>query len=218
MRKWGLTLLAVFLTIILTACNQNDSKDEDKKETSEKTSQKKEAYQDESGEGFKVLKEKELNSQRNKKTTNDSSDNQIIDYTDKQKIAMLLFQPGLDDKFITADDVLKGEYQSKFSDGVKKKHLPKLTVTSLPENTQMDNTPTGTKFYNIQPFPSQYSVNIAMNEHNMIIFGSQSPIPDYNELLHGLDGMAKVYKTKDVIKSEKDNPKLKEVEDKVDMQ
>lgn len=67
MRKWGLTLLAVFFTIILTACNQNDSKDEDKKETSEKTSQKKEASQSENEEGFKALKEKEHNSQRNKK-------------------------------------------------------------------------------------------------------------------------------------------------------
>ena len=106
MRKWGLTLVAVFLTIILTACSQNDSKDESKKETSEKTSQKKETSQNENGEGFKGIKEK--GKSENKDQNDKSSYKQVIEYTDKQKIAMLLFQPGLEGKFITADDVLKG--------------------------------------------------------------------------------------------------------------
>ncbi|APR60030.1 hypothetical protein BTZ13_01940 [Staphylococcus condimenti] len=216
MRKWGLTLVAVFLTIILTACSQNDSKDESKKETSEKTSQKKETSQNENGEGFKGIKEK--GKSENKDQNDKSSYKQVIEYTDKQKIAMLLFQPGLEGKFITADDVLKGEYKSNFGDGLKTKQLPELKVTSLPENPNMQNKPEGTKFYLIQPFPSQYSVTVAMNEQNMIIYGTQSPIPSYNELLNGMDGMAKVYNTKDVIKSEKDNLKLKEVENKVDMQ
>ena len=194
MRKWGLTLVAVFLTIILTACSQNDSKDESKKETSEKTSQKKETSQNENGEGFKGIKEK--GKSENKDQNDKSSYKQVIEYTDKQKIAMLLFQPGLEGKFITADDVLKGEYKSNFGDGLKTKQLPELKVTSLPENPNMQNKPEGTKFYLIQPFPSQYSVSIAMNEQNMIIYGTQSPIPSYNELLNGMDGMAKVYKQK----------------------
>lgn len=89
MRKWGLTLVAVFLTIILTACSQNDSKDESKKETSEKTSQKKETSQNENGEGFKGIKEK--GKSENKDQNDKSSYKQVIEYTDKQKLRCWYF-------------------------------------------------------------------------------------------------------------------------------
>ena len=171
-------LVTGMVILFLTACGSQTEKQAEKGNSNkqvEKTEQKKKA------ETTKNSDKTEHDDVQDKEQKNEQTAEQAPKFeqlTERERVALLFFEDDIADKSITAQDIMNEQYRYE---GYQKETRPLEKVTIKPA-FDMNNAPSGMKFYTLTTSKSNFATVIGVSDTRGMVGGTQGALMDYKEL------------------------------------
>lgn len=164
MKYMKISAITVML-LILTACGSQTT--DNKKEVSQ---QKNETVPKQS-ESTEKINDEAYESAQDKTPS-------FEQLNERERVALLFFADDIGDKSVTAEDIIKGQYEFEgFKTEIR--DLNQVTVKPIAD---MMNQPEGMKFYTLETPKSNFVTVVGISDEKGMVGGTQGALMDYKEL------------------------------------
>ncbi|MGV3042426.1 hypothetical protein [Staphylococcus rostri] len=196
MKKLLGVLTATALAVTLVACSGGD-------DNKDNQSQGKVSKQ-----GNEVNKNNESENQQ--KANPDSNTNQaaskqpsvdeiVQNLTDEEKIALALYEPSIESRSITANELASGQYlyQPMSYMPVEMKPVSQLTLAPQSPGVVLPGSPSDLTVYRIFPVRINAVPFVAVSNDRVLVYATQSPVT-YDYIINDTNGLTQIFNVKDL--------------------